>query len=158
MHTSHTTPNMTSFLASPPSSLCCCSLHHTGVEPPTSEERSLTFLRVGFSLQSRVIQREQRRADKRSEALRETTTADSSFHSCFTAVMNYFQAMVIHHKADNESTLTALFKSVYYEPSHWQLQLLHSLWKLRASSQICVQIANVCSERNHLESVTQGRS
>lgn len=42
-----------------------------------------------------------------------TTTADFSLHSCFTAVMNYFQAMVIHHKADNESTLTAFLQSVY---------------------------------------------
>lgn len=44
-----------------------------------------------------------------------TTTADL-LHSCFSAVMNYFQAMVIHHKADNESTLTGLFKSAHYKP------------------------------------------
>lgn len=83
---------------------------------------------------SRVVQ------TKGEKHLGITTTADFSLHSCFAAVMNYFQATVIHHKADNESTLTALFELVYCMPLYCRQELLHSLWKLTASLQIAFKL------------------
>lgn len=93
---------------------------------------------------------------KREKPLGITTTADFSLHSSLTTVMNYFQAAAIHHKADNESTLTALFQSLHRKPLNWRPELPHSLWKLKASVQISVQTANGCSERNRLDFCDSG--
>ncbi len=143
MHTSHTTPNIMSFLTSPAFSLCWCSFEATFATSIPSVF-SLEQLREKFDLymsrllsavpvwskESRVVQ------TKGEKHLGITTTADFSLHSCSTVVMNYFQAMVIHHKADNESTLTALFQSVYCKPLYWRLELIMEIESI---------IANQCS-------------
>lgn len=62
------------------------------ISEPALSKRSLgqlrekAFMHLDCSLQSLMG-----RADDRRAALRVTTTADVSLHSCFTALMNYFQ-------------------------------------------------------------------
>lgn len=107
MHSSQTTPRIM-YLSQHPQMLVLfeTDTHHNHCWALNMGEKSLTFICLDLYVQcpcdlTRATQ------TKGKEALRETSTADLSFHSCFTALMNYFQAMVIHHKADNESSVTA---------------------------------------------------
>lgn len=123
----------------------------TAPEASLSEQLKEKVYTSGFASAECVLAEESQVVQTKGEKHFGITTSDFSLHSCFTAVMNNFQAVVILHKAEDESALTALVQSLYCKTSRRRPELLHSLWKMKASVQISVQTANGCSERSHLE-------
>lgn len=117
-------------------------------------ELRLTSACLDSHLQRRAIQRNRRRADESKGALWDNNHSRLLTSQLFHHCDELFPGPMIHHNADNESTLTAPFEPVYSVLLYRWLELLRSLWKLKASLRITVQIVNSLWK----EAVTQGKS